>query len=292
MERFDQKDGFIWLNGEIINWRDAQIHVMTHGLHYGSCVFEGLRIYNKVAFKLQEHMQRLLDSAIILDMKSPYNLEQLCCATNNIIAKQNIINGYVRPFIWRGSNMPTTISSPNTEICAAIACWSSTPKEYKENEGLRLVTSKWRRVPPECMPHASKCAGMYPTATLAKHEALAQNFDDALMLDWRGYIAESTSSNIFLVVDNELHTPLADCFLNGITRQTIIDIAKNIGIKTHERHIKPEELANASEVFLTGSAMELAPVISIDAYQFHSRNIKNKLHLAYKQYIANYDMAC
>lgn len=266
---FDDRDGHIWMDGKIIPWRDAKLHVLTHGLHYGSCVFEGVRVYNGKIFKLREHSERLIKSAELLGFTLPLSLEALEQATKDIVAKQNITNGYIRPVAWRGSEM-MAISAQKTTIHVAIACWewpNYFSKEAKER-GLKLQTSKWQRPAPNTAPTASKAAGLYMICTMSKHAAEREGFDDALMLDYRGYIAEATGANMFFVIGNEIHTPTPDCFLDGITRRTVIDLIRKRGIKLVERHIKPEELKDVSEVFLTGTAAEVTPVGKIDGHTF------------------------
>jgi len=266
---FDDRDGFIWYNGAMLPWRDAKLHVLSHGLHYASCVFEGERVYNGRIFKLHEHSERLHRSAELLGFKVPYSVEEIDRISKEVVAKNTVENGYVRPVAWRGSEM-MAISAQQTKIHVAIAAWSWPSyfsKEAKER-GLRLQISKWQRPAPNTAPTASKAAGLYMICTVSKHAAEQAGFDDAMMLDYRGLIAEATGANIFLVMNGELHTPTPDCFLNGITRLTVIDLAKKRGIKVVERHIKPEELAKAQEVFLTGSAAEVTPVGSIDNYTF------------------------
>ena len=266
---FDDRDGFIWYNGEMLPWRDAKVHVLNHGLHYASCVFEGERVYNGKVFKLTEHTERLHRSGELLGFKVPYSVAELNSITKEVVAKNNIENGYVRPFAWRGSEM-MAVSAQHTKIHVAIAAWSW--PSYFSNEakerGLRLQISKWSRPSPDTAPTASKAAGLYMICTLSKHAAEQAGYEDALMLDYRGLIAEATGANMFLVMNGELHTPTPDCFLNGITRLTVIELAKARGIKVVERHIKPEELAHAQEVFICGTAAEVTPIGSIADYKF------------------------
>lgn len=262
---FDDRDGFIWFNGQIVPWRDAKVHVLTHGLHYGSCVFEGERAYNGKIFKMREHSERLIKSGELLGFKVPYTAEQLDAAKVEILGKQNLTDAYVRPVAWRGSEM-MAVSAQATKIHVAIACWewpSYFGKEARE-KGLKLQLSKWARPAPGTAPTASKAAGLYMICTMSKHTAEANGFNDALMLDYRGYIAEATGANMFFIMNGELHTPTPDCFLDGITRRTVMDIARQRGIKVVERHIKLEELASVQEIFLTGTAAEVTPVGQID----------------------------
>lgn len=275
---FDDRDGFIWFDGKMVAWRDAKVHVLTHGLHYGSCVFEGVRVYNGKIFKLREHTERLINSGKLLGFDLPYSLEQLETATKETIAKQNIVNGYIRPVAWRGSEM-MAVSAQRNKIHVAIASWewpSYFSKEARER-GLRLQMSKWARPAPNTIPTASKAAGLYMICTLSKHAAENEGFDDALMLDYRGFLAEATGANLFLIMDGKIHTPTPDCFLDGITRRTVMDLARARGIEVIERHIKPEELKNVQEVFLTGTAAEVTPVGQIAEQKFTVGSITKQL---------------
>ena len=267
---FDDRDGQIWYDGQMGLWRDANVHVLTHGLHYASCVFEGERSYNGRIFKLREHTDRLLKSARILGFNIPYSADQIDAACNEVCKVNNIVDGYIRPISWRGSEMMGVSAQENT-IHLAIAAWPW-PSYFSPEarmKGIRLKTSEWRRPAPETAPTDSKAAGLYMICTMSKHAAEAEGYDDALMLDWRGQVAEATGANIFLVFnDGKLHTPTPDCFLNGITRQTVIGLAQAREIEVIERTIMPEELADATEVFLTGTAAEVTPVGEIDDNKF------------------------
>ena len=266
---FDDRDGLIWYNGTMVPWREAKVHVLNHGLHYASSVFEGERVYNGKVFKLTEHTQRLHRSAEFLGFSLPYSVEELDRVTNEVIRANTIVNGYVRPVAWRGSEM-MAISAQKNKIHVAVAAWSwpSYFSEEAKQRGLRLTLSDWVRPAPNMAPTASKAAGLYMICTLSKHAAERAGFDDAMMLDYRGYIAEATGANIFLIINGEVHTPTADCFLNGITRQTVMEIARAKGLKVVERHIKPEELSNAQEVFICGTAAEITPIGSIAEHTF------------------------
>tara|TARA_B100002052_G_scaffold57369_1_gene50438 strand:+ start:583 stop:1452 length:870 start_codon:yes stop_codon:yes gene_type:complete len=269
MEDFSQNEGFIWYDGELVEWKDTKIHVLTHGLHYASSVFEGERCYDGKIFREIEHTQRLHHSANTLGFEIPYSVEEICEIRKIVLKANNITNGYIRPVAWRGSEM-MGISAQRNKIHLAVAAWEW-PSYYSPEarlKGIKLQLTKWRRPSPETAPISTKAAGLYMICTLAKHEAESNGCEDALMLDYRGYIAETTSANIFLVIDNEIHTPLADCFLNGITRQEVIRIAKDKGIKLVERHINLEELEKADEVFVTGTAAEITPVSEIGKYKF------------------------
>lgn len=266
---FDDRDGKIWLDGQLIDWRDAKIHVLTHGLHYGSCVFEGERAYGGKIFKSRAHSERLHKSANLLGFQIPFSVEEIEQAKMEVVKANNIADGYLRPVAWRGSEM-MAVSAQASKIHVAIAAWSW-PSMFKpeiKEKGIRLKWATYKRPSPETAPTASKAAGLYMICTLSKHEAEAAGFQDALMLDYRGYLAEATGANLFLVMDGEIHTPTPDCFLNGITRQTVIELAKKRQIKVHERHIKPEELERVQEVFLTGSAAEITPVGEIEGQFF------------------------
>jgi branched-chain amino acid aminotransferase len=268
---FDKRDGFIWYNGELVDWKDAKVHILNHGLHYASCVFEGERIYNKNIFECSWHSKRLHESANYLGFEIPYSADELDDAKRAIAKKQNIVDGYMRAFSWRGSEK-MAISAQGNFIHTAIACWPWPPyySDEARRKGLRLKFAKYQRPDPKTAPIHAKAAGLYMICTISKHEAEKEGYNDALMLDYRGYLAEATGANLFLVMKNdELHTPLADCFLNGITRQTVIKLAKKRGIKVVERHIKPEELKDAKDAFLTGSAAEITRIGEVDNKHFY-----------------------
>jgi branched-chain amino acid aminotransferase len=252
-----------------VPWRDAKLHVLTHGLHYGSCVFEGERAYNGKIFKSELHTKRLFKSADILDMKMPYNLETLENVKYELLKKQNLTDAYIRVFAWRGSEM-MAISAQQTKTHIAVAAWAW-PSYFsleQKKKGLRLDISKWKRPSPESAPFDAKAAGLYMICTLSKHQAERDGYTDALMADYRGYISEATGANIFFVKDGALHTPLPDCFLNGITRQTVIELSRSKGITVIERHITFDELATFEQCFLTGSAAEITPVSEIKGHFF------------------------
>ena len=283
---FDDRDGFIWFDGNMIPWREAKVHVLTHGLHYASSVFEGERVYEGRVFKLREHSERLINSGRLLGFEIPYTLEQIEQATLAIVQRQNIINGYIRPVAWRGSEM-MAVSAQATKIHLAIATWewpSYFSKEAKER-GLRLQVSNWARPAPNTAPTASKAAGLYMICTLSKHAAEAAGFDDAMMLDYRGYLAEATGANMFFIINGELHTPTPDCFLDGITRRTVMGLAQKRGLKVIERHIKPEELTNVQEVFLVGTAAEVSPIGQIGEHTFTVGTITKQLMADYSELV-------
>jgi branched-chain amino acid aminotransferase len=266
---FDNRNGVIWLDGKFVPWREAKIHSLTHGLHYASCVFEGERAYNGKIFKLTEHSERLKKSARILGFEIPYTVEELNIATKETMRNMGFANCYIRPFAWRGSEQ-MSVSAHNTKIHVGIAAWEWANYFQPEaiSKGVRLSIASWTRPHPSSAPTESKASGLYMISTLAKHEAESRGYGDALMLDWRGQIAEASAANIFLVINGELHTPIPDCFLNGITRQIVFEMARARNINVIERVIMPEELANASEVFLCGTAAEISPVSEIDQYKF------------------------
>ena len=269
MMNFDDQDGQIWHNGALIPWRESKLHVLSHGLHYASCVFEGERVYNGEVFKLREHTQRLIDSDRELGFEIPYSLAELEQATRETVAAQGYADAYVRPVAWRGSEM-MGVSAQDTKINVAIAVWEW-PSYFSPEarmRGIRLTTSTWRRPAPDTAPVHAKAAGLYMICTLSKHAAEAEGFDDALMLDYRGRIAESTGANIFLVQDGKIHTPTPDCFLDGITRRTVIGLAKKRNFEVIERAIMPDELEKTDEIFVTGTAAEVTPVGEIDGRKF------------------------
>ena len=266
---FDQLEGQIWMNGEFIPWKDAKIHVLTHGLHYASAVFEGERAYGGRVFKLTEHNQRLHDSAEVMGFKIPYTVAELDAATVELLKRQGFSDAYVRPIAWRGSEM-MGVSAQNNKINVAIAIWQwgSYFNPAEKLKGIKLDMAEYRRPDPKTAPSKAKAAGLYMICTISKHAAEAKGYADAMMLDYRGRVAEATGANIFFVKDGVIHTPDPDCFLNGITRQTVIELAKRRGIQVIERAIMPEELSTFTECFLTGSAAEVTPVSEIGPYRF------------------------
>ena len=267
---FDDRDGVIWFDGEMVPWREAKVHVLSHGLHYASAVFEGERAYGGNIFELTGHTERLFGSARALGFELPYDVATVDEACREVCRANGIVDGYVRPIAWRGSEM-MGVSAQETRIHLSIACWPW-PSYFSPEarmKGIRLKTSTWKRPSPETAPVHAKAAGLYMICTMSKHAVEAEGYDDALMLDWRGQVAESTGANIFLVFDDgRLHTPTPDCFLDGITRQTVMALARARGIEIVERAILPEELADAREIFLTGTAAEVTPVGQIDDHTY------------------------
>jgi branched-chain amino acid aminotransferase len=279
---FDQRSGSLWYDGKMVPWTDAKTHVLTHGLHYGSSVFEGERIYGGTIYKLKEHTARLFKSAEVLGMTIPFTQDQISAACIEAAQAQNIKDGYIRPVAFRGSEM-MAVSAQTTKIHVAIAVWEwpsyFDPKE--KLKGIRLDISDWKRPAPDTAPTQAKAAGLYMICTLSKHIAESKGYADAMMLDYRGYVAEATGANIFFVKEGSLHTPIADCFLNGITRQSVIAIAKAHQIPVIERHILPDELSQFSECFITGSAAEVTPVQEIGPYKFKPGKLTETLMNAY-----------
>ena len=275
---FDDRDGSLWYDGKLVPWREAKTHVLTHGLHYASCVFEGERIYSGRIYKLEEHTARLFQSARILGMKIPFSESQINEACYEAARAQNIVDGYIRPAVFRGSEM-MAVSAQNTKIHVAIAVWQwpsyFDPKE--KLKGIRLDISDWRRPAPDTAPTRAKAAGLYMICTMSKHAAEAKGFADALMFDYRGYVAEATGANIFFVDEGTLHTPVPDCFLDGITRKSVIALARLRQIPVVERHIERIELERFSECFITGSAAEVTPVSEIGPYRFKPGAISETL---------------
>ena len=281
---YDKRSGKIWLNGENVDWSKAQVHLLSHGLHYASCVFEGIRVYDGEIFKLSEHTERLFHSANRMGMDVPYSEDEINKSTKKIVEIQKTQNGYVRPIIWRGSEM-MAISAQKNKINIAIATWEwgSYFDPKLKLEGIRLNISSWRRPNPNSIPWDTKAAGLYMICTLSKHEAESKGFTDSLMLDHEGDIAEATGANIFFKnKEGELHTPIPDSFLDGITRREVIKIAKSKGIVVVERKIKPEEMENFVGCFLTGTAAEITPVSKINNYNFNICDVITDLTDSYQ----------
>ncbi len=268
MSAYDDRDGYIWMDGEIVPWRDSKVHVLTHALHYASSVFEGERAYSGKIFRSLDHSKRLHNSAEIMGFKIPFSVDQVEQAKTEALAKSGLESAYVRALAWRGSEM-MGVSAQNNTIHLAVAVWHWGDYFADKMKGIRLTHAKWRRPAPDTAPCHAKAAGLYMICTLSKHTAESHGCQDALMLDYRGQVAEATGANIFISFgDGKLHTPTPDCFLNGITRQTVIALAKARGIEVIERAIFPDELKKATEIFLTGSAAEVTPVGQIDDMTF------------------------
>ena len=284
---YDKRSGKIWYNNELVDWQEVKLHVLSHGLHYGSCVFEGLRVYDGEIFKLEEHTDRFFYSAKRMDIKIPYSKDEINQATKKIVSVQNVQNGYIRPFAWRGSEM-MAVSAQNTKIHVAIATWEwGTYFDPKlKLEGIKLNISKWRRPAPNTIPWDTKASGLYMICTLSKHEAERQGCSDSLILDHEGNVAEATGANIFFKDKNgDLHTPIPDSFLDGITRRTAIEIAKSKNINVNERKISPDELSNFVGCFLTGTAAEITPVSKISNHEYKVCNVILDLSESYDKLV-------
>jgi len=284
---YDKRSGKIWYNNELVDWQEVKLHVLSHGLHYGSCVFEGLRVYDGEIFKLEEHTDRFFYSAKRMDIKIPYSKDEINQAAKKIVSVQNVQNGYIRPFAWRGSEM-MAVSAQNTKIHVAIATWEwGTYFDPKlKLEGIKLNISKWRRPAPNTIPWDTKASGLYMICTLSKHEAERQGYSDSLMLDHEGNVAEATGANIFFKDKNgDLHTPIPDSFLDGITRRTAIEIAKSKNINVNERKISPDELSNFVGCFLTGTAAEITPISKISNHEYKVCNVILDLSESYDKLV-------
>ena len=281
---FDDRDGSLWYDGKLVPWREAKTHVLTHGLHYASSVFEGERLYSGRIYKLAEHTARLFESARILGMEIPYTPEQIDAACYEAAQVQNITNGYVRPVVFRGSEM-MAVAAQHTKIHVAIAVWQwpSYFDPATKLKGIRLTISDWKRPAPDTAPTKAKAAGLYMICTLSKHMAEQQGYADAMMFDYRGYVAEATGANMFFVKDGALYTPTPDCFLDGITRRSVMALARARQIPVHERHIQRKELEDFEECFLTGTAAEVTPVSEIGPYKFKPGKITETLMNDYEQ---------
>ena len=275
---FHDRDGFIWMDGKLVPWREANVHILTHALHYGSGVFEGERAYGGEIFKLTEHTERLIESARILEFEITQSVAEIDQACRDVVAANKLVDCYVRPIAWRGSEQ-MGVSAQKTKVHLAIAAWdwgSYFPMEQRL-KGIRICFAKYRRPDPATAPTRAKAAGLYMICTVEKHRAERAGYADAMMLDWRGRVAECTGANIFLIKDGVIHTPEADCFLDGITRRTVIALAKKRGYEVHERAILPEELPSFSECFITGTAAEVTPVSEIGDFKFKPGQISETL---------------
>jgi len=286
MTGYDDRDGFIWMDGKLVDWRSANVHILTHALHYASSVFEGERCYNGKIFKSDEHSQRLRTSGDLLDMPLPYTVEEINAAKEATLKANGLTDAYVRAIAWRGAGPDMGVASKNNPIRMAVACW--TWGNYygdAKMKGAKLDIAKWKRPSPDTIPHNAKAAGLYMIATMSKHAAEAKGCSDAMMFDYRGYVAEATGANIFFVKDGEVHTPKPDAFLNGITRQTVIGMLKDMGIKVHERVIMPEELESFQQCWLTGTAAEVTPVGQIGTYNFEVGDLTKRISSDYEKLV-------
>jgi branched-chain amino acid aminotransferase len=280
---YDDRDGTIWMDGKLVPWRDAQVHILTHALHYGSSVFEGERAYNGKIFKSREHSQRLLDSGNMMDIPIPYSVDQIEAAKAETLKASGLQDAYVRALCWRGSGDDMGVASSRNPVRMAIAVWEwGAYYGDAKMQGAKLDISKWQRPSPETIPCHAKAAGLYMICTMSKHAAEAKGCSDAMMYDYRGYVAEATGANIFFVKDGEVHTPKPDAFLNGLTRQTVIGMLKDRQIKVHERHILPEELAGFEQCWLTGTAAEVTPVGQIGDHTFEVGDLVREIARDYE----------
>jgi branched-chain amino acid aminotransferase len=283
MAAYDDRDGFIWMDGRLVPWREANVHVLTHALHYASSVFEGERCYAGKIFKSREHSERLLESGRLLDMEIPWTVDQIEEAKRAVLEANNLDEAYVRAVAWRGAGEDMGVASSRNPVRLAVACWEwGAYYGDAKWQGAKLDIAKWKRPSPETIPTAAKAAGLYMICTMSKHAAEAKGCSDALFMDWRGYVAEATGANVFFVKDGEVHTPLADAILNGITRQTVIAMLRDKGITVHERHIMPEELPDFSECWLTGTAAEVTPVGQIGPHHFQVGQMTRDVATSYE----------
>ncbi len=283
---YDDRDGKIWLDGTLVDWRAANVHILTHGLHYASSVFEGERAYGGKIFKSREHSERLLRSANLLDFEIPYSVAEIEAAKSAVLKASNLSEAYVRAVAWRGSGPDMGVAARRNPVRLAIAVWEwGAYYGDAKFKGARLDISKWKRPSPETIPTAAKAAGLYMICTMSKHAAEAKGCSDALFMDYRGYVAEATGANIFFVKDGEVHTPKADCFLDGLTRQTVIGMLKDRQIKVHERHIEPSEMEGFDQCWLTGTAAEVTPVGQIGDYNFEVGAMTREIAQGYEKLV-------
>ena len=283
---YDDRDGFIWMDGTLVNWRDAKVHVLTHGLHYGSSVFEGERAYNGKIFKSRQHSERLLKSGEYMDIPIPYTVDEIEAAKTEVLAASGLQDAYVRAICWRASGEDMGVASARNPVKMAIAVWEwGAYYGDAKMKGAKLDIAKWKRPSPETIPCFAKAAGLYMICTMSKHAAEAKGCSDAMMYDYRGYVAEATGANIFFVKDGEVHTPKPDCFLNGITRQTVINMLEERGVKVNVRHIMPEELEGFEQCWLTGTAAEVTPVGQIGDHTFEVGILTREIAEGYEKLV-------
>lgn len=283
---YDDRDGFIWMDGTLVNWRDAKVHVLTHGLHYGSSVFEGERAYNGKIFKSRQHSERLLKSGEYMDIPIPYTVDEIEAAKTEVLAVSGLQDAYVRAICWRASGEDMGVASARNPVKMAIAVWEwGAYYGDAKMKGAKLDIAKWKRPSPETIPCFAKAAGLYMICTMSKHAAEAKGCSDAMMYDYRGYVAEATGANIFFVKDGEVHTPKPDCFLNGITRQTVINMLEERGVKVNVRHIMPEELEGFEQCWLTGTAAEVTPVGQIGDHTFEVGTLTREISEGYEKLV-------
>lgn len=283
---YDDRDGFIWMDGELVPWRDARVHILTHAMHYASSVFEGERAYNGKIFKSREHSERLLKSGELLDMPIPYTVDQIEAAKEETLKANGLTDAYVRAVAWRGAGEDMGVASSRNPVRMAIAVWEwGAYYGDAKMKGAKLDIAKWKRPSPETIPTAAKAAGLYMICTMSKHQAEAKGCSDALFMDYRGYVAEATGANVFFVKDGEVHTPIPDAILNGITRQTVIGMLQEQGITVNERHIMPEELESFEQCWLTGTAAEVTPVGQIGDYNFEVGALTRDISESYEKLV-------
>ncbi len=283
---YDDRDGFIWMDGKLVEWRQANVHILTHALHYASAVFEGERCYNGKIFKSTEHSERLIQSGRLLDMPIPYSAAEINAAKDAVLKANGLTDAYVRAIAFRGAGPEMGVAASANPVRLAIACWTwGAYYGDAKFKGAKLDISRWKRPSPETIPSAAKASGLYMICTMSKHAAMAKGCSDAMMYDYRGYVAEATGANIFFVKDGEVHTPKADAFLNGITRQTVIQMLKDMQIVVHERHILPEELSGFEQCWLTGTAAEVTPVGQIGDYMFEVGDLTKRIATEYEKLV-------
>ncbi len=283
---YDDRDGKIWMDGKLVEWRDANVHILTHALHYASSVFEGERAYNAKIFKSVQHSERLIASANALDMPMPYSVDEIEAAKYETLKASGLDDAYVRVVVWRGSGEDMGVASAKNPVRMAVAVWGwGAYYGDAKMQGAKLDIAEWKRPSPETIPVHAKAAGLYMICTISKHKAEAKGCSDALFMDYRGYVAEATGANVFFVKDGEVHTPLADSFLNGITRQTVIQMLKDKGINVNERRIKPEEMADFEQCWLTGTAAEVTPVGQIGDYMFEVGDLTRDIAESYERLV-------
>ena len=286
MAGYDDRDGFIWMDGKLVEWRDAKVHILTHALHYASAVFEGERCYNGKIFKSTEHSERLLMSGELLDMPIPYTAAQIDAAKVEVLKANGLTDAYVRAIAFRGAGDEMGVAALANPVRLAIACWTwGAYYGDAKFKGAKLDISKWKRPSPETIPSSAKASGLYMICTMSKHAAMAKGCSDAMMYDYRGYVAEATGANIFFVKNGEVHTPKADAFLNGITRQTVIQMLKDMQIVVHERHIMPDELSGFEQCWLTGTAAEVTPVGQIGDHMFEVGDLTKRVSTEYEKLV-------
>ncbi|AWD22290.1 branched-chain amino acid aminotransferase [Fuscovulum blasticum] len=286
MASYDDRDGFIWMDGKLVEWRTANVHILTHALHYASAVFEGERCYNGRIFKSTEHSERLLKSGQLLDMPIPWTAAQIDAAKEQVLQANGLTDAYVRALAWRGAGEEMGVASLGNPVRLAIACWTwGAYYGDAKFKGAKLDISKWKRPSPETIPCEAKASGLYMICTMSKHAAMAKGCSDAMMFDYRGYVAEATGANIFFVKDGEVHTPAPDCILNGITRQTVIGMLRDMQVKVHERHIEAHELEGFEQCWLTGTAAEVTPVGQIGTWTFEVGDLTRRVATEYEKLV-------